>query len=213
LVEATRTWFADANHRALEDPRVRLVLDDGRSFVERGTEKFDVIISEPPNIWVSGVSGLFTTEFYRAARARLRPGGMLCQWLPLYELSKEDFATALATMGTQFEHLAGWTNGSVAIIIASPDPLLLEVRTPRRQLPSAVAADLQLVGLMPWQIDSFLSQPDLDTATIAGLRASTRDLNLDDHPVLEFHSAANLFRLTKPGANKRWAARLPKQRS
>jgi len=213
VVDATRTWFADANHRALEDPRVRLVIDDGRSFIERGTEKFDVIISEPPNIWVSGVSGLFTAEFYRAARARLRPGGMLCQWLPLYELGQEDFATALATMGSQFKHLAGWTNGSVAVIIASSDPLPLGALHPDRQLPAAVVTDLQGVGLMPWQIDAFLSQPDLDAAAIARLAASAGALNLDDKPMLEFRSARNLFRLTKPGADKSWAARLSKQRS
>jgi predicted membrane-bound spermidine synthase len=85
VVEATRTWFSQANRDALGDPRLRLAIDDGRSFIERGAEKYDVIISEPPNLWVSGVSGLFTREFYQAAKARLRPGGMLCQWLPLYE--------------------------------------------------------------------------------------------------------------------------------
>jgi len=212
VVEATRTWFSETNHHALDDPRVRLMIDDGRSFIERGTEKFDVIISEPPNIWVSGVSGLFTAEFYRAARGRLRPGGLLCQWLPLYELSKEDFSTALATMGSQFPHLAGWTNGSVAIIVASADPLPLAKPASPRQLSEAVAADLRGVDLMPWQIDSFLSEPDFDAAAIAELRSTTRDLNLDDHPVLEFRSARNLYRLTKPGPNRRWADRLRKQR-
>ena len=214
VVEATRTWFGDANHRALDDPRVRLVVDDGRSFIERGTDRFDVIISEPPNIWVSGVSGLFTTEFYRAAKARLRPGGLLCQWLPLYELGEEDFATALATMGTQFKHLAGWTNGFDAVIVASNEPLPL--RGPHRaasQFPGTVATDLQKAGVMPWQVESFLSTPDLDTGAIARLQAEAQDLNRDDRPVLEFNSARNIFRLTKPGADKSWAARLKKPRS
>jgi spermidine synthase len=213
VVEATRTWFGDANHRALDDPRVRLVVDDGRSFIERGTDQFDVIISEPPNIWVSGVSGLFTTEFYRAARSRLRPGGLLCQWLPLYELGEEDFATALATMGTQFKHLAGWTNGSVAVIVASNEPLPLQGPHPgASQLPPTVATDLQNAGVASWQVESFLSQPDLDAAAIARFQAEAEDLNRDDRPVLEFRSARNLFRLTKPGADKSWAARLPRAR-
>jgi spermidine synthase len=217
VVDATRTWFGDANHHALDDPRVHLVVDDGRSFIERGTDKFDVIISEPPNIWVSGVSGLFTTEFYRAAKARLRPGGLLCQWLPLYELGEEDFATALATMGTQFKHLAGWTNGSVAVIVASNEPLPLQGPHPSAsQLPpppSIIATNLQNAGVAPWQVESFLSQPDLDAAAIARLQAEAQGLNRDDRPVLEFRSARNLFRLTKPGADKSWAARLPRTRS
>ena len=213
VVEATRAWFSDANHHALDDPRVRLVVDDGRSFIERGTEKFDVIISEPPNIWVSGVSGLFTTEFYRAARARLRPGGILCQWLPLYELGEKDLATALATLGTQFEHLAGWTNGSVAVILASADPLPIGASRVRRPIPPAVAADLLRAGIPPQQIDLFLSQPDLDGAAIARLQAAARDLNRDDHPVLEFRAARNLYHLTKPGADQGWRVRLRKPRS
>ncbi len=212
VVEATRTWFADANRHALDDPRVHLVIDDGRSFIERGQERFDVIVSEPPNIWVSGVSGLFTEEFYRAARARLRPGGMLCQWLPLYEFSEGDFATALATMSTQFDHLAGWTNGSVALIVASSAPLPLGPPATPRRLPPAVAADLQNAGIAPWQVDAFLAQPDLDEAAIRRLRATVRDRNVDDRPVLEFHSARNLFRLNKPGASLGWRMRLRKPR-
>ena len=188
-------------------------MDDGRSFIEHGTDKFDVIISEPPNIWVSGVSGLFTTEFYRAAKARLNPGGLLCQWLPLYELGEEDFDTALATMGTQFKHLAGWTNGHVAVIVASNEPLPLQGPHPgAHQLPPMVVTDLQNAGVAPWQVEAFLSQPDLDAAAIAKLQSEARDLNRDDRPVLEFRSARNLFRLTKPGADTSWRNQLKRPR-
>ena len=211
VVEATGTWFAEASRNALKDPRVRVVIDDGRSFIERGTDKFDVIVSEPPNIWVSGVSGLFTEEFYRAVRERLRPGGILCQWLPLYELGEKDFATALATMGTEFKHFAAWTNGTVALVLASSDPLPLKPAELRR-VPTAVANDLRNIGVEPWQIDAFRSEPDLDEAAIASIRATADDLSLDDRPVLEFRSARNLFYFNKPGGSKRWADRLRKQR-
>jgi spermidine synthase len=212
VVEATGTWFADASRHALQDPRVRVVVDDGRSFIERGTDRFDVIVSEPPNIWVSGVSGLFTSEFYRAAHKRLRPGGILCQWLPLYELSEADFATALATISTEFKHLAVWTNSSVALVVASSEPLPLGPPAIPRQLPAAVAADLETVGVTPSQIDAFLAQPDFDETVIARLQAEARDLNLDDRPVLEFRSARNLFYFNKPGGSERWADRLRKPR-
>ena len=212
VVDATRTWFSEANGRALDDPRVRVVIDDGRSFVERGTDTFDVIISEPPNIWVSGVSGLFTQEFYEAVSKRLKPGGILCQWLPLYEMSQEDFATALATMATEFEHFAGWTNGSAAVILASHDPLPLKRAAPR-QVPESVAVSIAKVDLMPWTVDQYLAEPDFDAAMIAQLRSTAETLNRDDHPILEFRSARNLYHLTKPGANQRWADRLRRQRS
>ncbi len=211
VVEATRTWFSQANRDALGDPRLRLAIDDGRSFIERGTEKLDVIISEPPNLWVSGVSGLFTREFYRAARARLRPGGLLCQWLPLYELTRADFATALATMGTQFPHMAAWTNGGVAVIVASADPLPSGGQHLDR-LPPAVMADLHNAGVEPAQLASFLAQPDLDAAAIARLQATAQGLNRDDRPVLELHSARNLYTLTKPGPDRGWGLSLKRQR-
>jgi spermidine synthase len=211
VVEATGTWFVDSGRRALADPRVRVVVDDGRSFIERGTDKFDVIASEPPNIWVSGVSGLFTTEFYRAARARLRPGGILCQWLPLYELSEADFATALATIHTELPHLAVWTNSSVALVVASSEPLPLVPAAPRH-LATTVATDLQKVGLMPWQVDAFLARPDFDEEVIARLRSEARDVSRDDLPVLEFRTARNLFYFNKPGGSTRWADRLRKPR-
>jgi spermidine synthase len=210
VVEATRTWFSQANRNALGDPRLRLAIDDGRSFIERGAEKYDVIISEPPNLWVSGVSGLFTREFYQAAKARLRPGGMLCQWLPLYELTERDFATALATMGTAFPHLTGWTNGGVAVIVASADPLPIGGHP--GELPPAVLADLHNAGLEPGQIAPFLAQPDLDAAAIARLQATAQGLNRDDRPVLELHAARNLYTLTKPGPDRGWGLSLKRQR-
>jgi hypothetical protein len=75
-----------------------------------------------------------------------------------------------------------------------------------------VATDLQNAGVAPWQVESFLSQPDLDAAAISKLQAEAEDLNRDDRPVLEFRTARNLFRLTKPGADNAWRARLPRVR-
>ena len=99
----------------------------------------------------------------------------------------------------------------LALVVASADPLPLATSAPR-QLPPAVARDLQSIGVLPWQIDAFLAQPDLDEAAIARFRASARDLSVDDRPVLEFRSARNLFYFNKPGGSTRWADRLRKPR-
>lgn len=210
VAEAADTYFGSFNRRALEDPRVRLVIDDGRNYVQRPGPAFDVIVSEPPNIWVSGVSGLFTEQFYRAARARLAPGGLLCQWLPLYELAPEDFATALRTIGTAFPHVAVWTNGAVAAVIAGERPLAPLGALPA--LPAPVRDDLERAGIPEANLLAYLAHPDLGPARVASWQRRGRFVNRDDRPLLEFHTARNLFLQLKQRDAARWRAALVARR-
>ncbi|MGE5833138.1 MAG: spermidine synthase, partial [Acidobacteriota bacterium] len=78
VIEASAR-FADAHHRALDDPRTRVIAGDGRTHLLLARDRYDVIISEPSNPWVAGVASLFTREFFEAARSRLSDGGVLCQ--------------------------------------------------------------------------------------------------------------------------------------
>jgi spermidine synthase len=82
--------FDRANHGALDDRRVRLVVDDARAWLLARDERYDVIVSQPSNPWVAGVANLFTREFYRLARARLRRGGVMGQWVQAYRILPED---------------------------------------------------------------------------------------------------------------------------
>ncbi|HET8946438.1 MAG TPA: hypothetical protein VFQ07_05610, partial [Candidatus Polarisedimenticolia bacterium] len=82
--------FDIANHGALDDGRVRLVVDDARAWLLARDERYDVIVSQPSNPWVAGVANLFTREFYRLARAHLRAGGVMGQWVQAYRILPED---------------------------------------------------------------------------------------------------------------------------
>ncbi|HYV06201.1 MAG TPA: fused MFS/spermidine synthase, partial [Blastocatellia bacterium] len=75
VVEATR-YFEDVNNRPLEDPRLRMVSNDGRNFIYTTNEKFDVIVSEPSNPWISGVANLFTLEYFKRGAERLKDDGL-----------------------------------------------------------------------------------------------------------------------------------------
>jgi spermidine synthase len=205
VVEAAREWFGGTNRQALDDPRVRLAVDDGRNFVERTPERYDVIISEPPNLWVSGVSGLFTEEFYRAARGRLKPGGLLCQWLPLYELTADDFAVALRTLGGVFPHLRVWTNGSVALVLAGESA---PGAAPGGPYPPLAVADLERVGIPAERVAAYLAAPDLAEARIASIVSSAADRNRDDRPLLEFRCARSLFLQNKDPRAAQWRSGL-----
>lgn len=78
--------FHPANRRVFDDPRSEFAIDDAKSYFAAGRRRYDLILSEPSNPWVSGVSGLFTTEFYHRVRTYLNPGGVFGQWLHLYEI-------------------------------------------------------------------------------------------------------------------------------
>src|SRR6185437_8735000 len=86
MIHASRA-FAAVNQRVFTDPRARFVVDDARSYFAGAGRKFDLIVSEPSNPWVSGVAGLFTTEFYSRIKQYLAPNGVFAQWLHLYEIN------------------------------------------------------------------------------------------------------------------------------
>ncbi|MSP98436.1 MAG: hypothetical protein EXR29_14715 [Betaproteobacteria bacterium] len=75
--------FAPRNSNAFADPRSHIVFEDAKTFFSTHNRKYDIIISEPSNPWVSGVASLFTTEFYRHVQRYLQPGGVLVQWFQL----------------------------------------------------------------------------------------------------------------------------------
>ena len=101
MIEASK-MFMPANKRAFEDKRSEFVTDDARAFFASDQTKFDIIVAEPSNPWVSGVAGLFTTEFYSRVKSRLAPGGVFAQWVQTYEISDELVLSVLAALDENF---------------------------------------------------------------------------------------------------------------
>jgi spermidine synthase len=116
--------FGAVNHRPEADPRFALVLDDGRSFLQGTEKRFDLIISEPSNPWMAGVSNLFTEEFYDLVSQRLTPDGMLAQWIQVYSFSPSDYALVVRTVMRVFSEvrLVRISDGDT-ILLASMSPL------------------------------------------------------------------------------------------
>jgi spermidine synthase len=195
VTAAARRWFGDFNDHVLDDPRLQVVTNDGRNYMDASDRTYDVISSVPPNIWVAGVSGLFTREFYLSAKRHLRPGGILCQWTPLHELERDDLKIALHTITTVFPHAAAWVSGSDVIIVASDRPLTVDpARVAARLAVPAVARDFAQIGLPTAQVPQLLATPNFRPADFA---AGEQEVNVDDLPVLEFRTARNLFLFNK----------------
>ena len=103
--------------RAFDDPRSHVVIDDAKSFFARGKARYDIIVSEPSNPWVSGVSSLFTEEFYRRLSTYLNEGGVLSQWLHTYEMDTQTLASILAALSKTFPEFVIYSSIDSDIIV------------------------------------------------------------------------------------------------
>jgi predicted membrane-bound spermidine synthase len=120
MVEGARL-FLPANRRAYEDPRSTIVIEDARAYFARTGERFDYILSEPSNPWVAGVSGLFTSEFYRQVRGQLSDDGVFAQWFQLYELNDVLARSILAAIHENFGSYAVYqTDYTNVLVVATP---------------------------------------------------------------------------------------------
>ena len=195
VVDASRFFDAD-NHHALADPRTRLVLGDGRTHLMLGRETYDVIVSEPSNPWMAGISSLFTREFFAGAKARLAPGGVLCQWAHTYDISRDDLRSIVATFLTAFPDGSMWLVGDAdVLLVGSTGPLddrIAGIATAWQR--PGVAEDLATVGAVePYDITS------LFVAHGAALKAWAEGapLQTDDRSQLEFSGPRNIFGLSR----------------
>ena len=138
--------FGDRVSRAYDDPRSILHIDDARTYFSTGRKQYDVIVSEPSNPWVSGVSALFTHQFYRFLGGHLNDEGILIQWLQSYELSDDLLATMLVALQQEFPYIDVYlTNSSDLLFVSSRSPLpALDMR---KLADPALAAELARVGL------------------------------------------------------------------
>ena len=94
---SARAYFGKENHHVFDDPRVQLVFDDARHFLQTTDEKFDIITSDPIHPWVRGAATLYSQEYLTLVKNHLNPGGVVTQWIPLYET---DLASAKSQIGT-----------------------------------------------------------------------------------------------------------------
>jgi len=83
-------WFAEVNRKSYENPKIRIIYDDARNYLNTTRHRYDVIISAPSNPWIAGIGNLFTAEFYQRASEVLNPEGIFAQWVHVYSMDPED---------------------------------------------------------------------------------------------------------------------------
>jgi len=148
-------FFEHVNNKPLNDPRMRLIIDDARTYLRVTPMRYDIIISEPSHPWVPGVANLFTEEFFALGRDRLTDQGVFVQWLQIYQLSTDSLRSVLATFHRVFPHVSvfrvgGATKGKDLLLIGSRRPLPLDQlmeRTRERMGDLRVSAELARVNI------------------------------------------------------------------
>lgn len=124
IVEASRAYYAEQAFHALDDSRVRLLLNDGRNVLLVATEPYDLVTIELTSVWFAGAASLYSREFYELVQARLTPGGVLQQWVQLHHIRRRELATIVRTLREVFPHVALFEGGAQGILVASGHPLV-----------------------------------------------------------------------------------------
>jgi spermidine synthase len=200
------------------DGAFSIVFGDGRTSIQGSERKYDLIISEPSNPWLAGVSNLFTREFFRTAREHLTDDGVLAQWVQAYNFTLEDYLMIVRTMRSEFPHCAmlALFFGQDTILLASKRPLMpsaenfAEVQAMVDASPEIRADMKQWFGTTDVRtllaLHYRLGQAHLDKlAAAAGSQAINTDLDLR----LEFDAPLHLFRELSPAESASVMAKAP----
>jgi spermidine synthase len=182
--------FGIYNHYVLDNPKLRIVFNDGRNFLMTTKEKFDVITADPIHPWFSGAGYLYSTEYFKLAAEHLNPGGIICQWLPLYELSEENLKSIVQTLRENFSYTMVWLTHSDAELIGSNSPLIIDAEDMERriQIPE-IRQDLERVKM--GSAEDFLSYFVMGTEGAKAYSSGGR-INTDDNLYLEFSAPRSI---------------------
>ena len=138
------SYFHSDGGQLMQSPLAHVVIDDGRRYLERTTQTYDLItVDPPPPVEAAGSSLLYSEEFYAVARKRLRRGGILAQWFP--EGDVEDFAAVARALRNSFPYVRafGSIDGWGLHFLASEQPLpVLSAEDLERRMPADAIADL-----------------------------------------------------------------------
>ncbi len=193
VVEASALFEAE-NYGVLNDPKVDLVTADARNFLMASSKYYDLIISEPSNPWVTGISNLFTDEFFKLAKSRLNPGGVMTQWFHTYGMSNADLRTVLKTFDNNFKYVSVWAPlFEDFVIMGSDQPHAISLH-------HGIGAGAQ-VRAKELKRGNINGDRDLVRAYLFGGEVLSRyvrgaRVNSDNNPVIEFNAPRNLYSST-----------------
>ena len=125
-------FFAKQDYDVFHNPKTRIVFDDARHYLMTTTDRYDIIASDPLDVFVKGTAALYTKEYFDAVKRHLNPGGMFSLYVPLYESDMRTVKSELATFFEAFPNATVWANtiegrGYDMVFMGQADPLRINV--------------------------------------------------------------------------------------
>jgi spermidine synthase len=181
------TGYGEFVERAFEDPRSEIHIEDAKTFFSLHNSVYDIVIAEPSNPWVSGVSSLFSTEFYRTIKRHLKDDGLFVQWIQLYEFDDDLAASILKALSENFQDFVIYrTDSGNILLVASNEG---ELREPdwSALLDTGMAADLARIEVRT-EADLLIRKVIERDALMPYLKRSTVPINSDYFPYVDLHA-------------------------
>lgn len=185
-------WFGESVKKAFFDERSTVFIEDARAFFARTKNQYDIIVSEPSNPWVSGVSNLFTKEFYAQIKKNIAPGGVFAQWIHLYDISPHLIATIFNTIGAHFENYTVFFINDHDLLIIASDKNLLE--KPSSEVFSNMETGEILRRFSIRNMDDLLLHKIANRKPLESfLKTFSLKINSDYFPILDLNVSKSMF--------------------
>jgi spermidine synthase len=125
-------YFAQADYDVYHNPKTHVIFDDARHYLLTTADKYDVIASDPLDVFVKGTAAIYSKEYFDSVKAHLNPGGMFTLYVPLYESDERTVRSELATFFESFPTATVWANnidgrGYDMVFMGQVEPLEINV--------------------------------------------------------------------------------------
>lgn len=182
--------FSKYNHDVLNNPKIKIIFNDGRNHLLTTKKRYDVITADPIHPWFRGAGYLYTKEYFDLASKHLKKGGIMCQWLPIYELSIKDLRSIVKTFRQVFKYTMLWLIHYDSVMIGSNEPIFIdEYELERRLSNPIIRSDLEMVKMgSAWDLLSYFGMADkkMEEFSKGGI------INTDDNLYLEFSAPLSI---------------------
>lgn len=199
VIEASNKYFTEYLNNLFDDKRASIFAEDGRNYLLGTDEKYDVIIADLFVPYKAGTGSLYSQEHYLSALDRLNENGLYAQWLPLFQLSEEEFGIITNTMLQVFPQVTLWRGKfhptkPIALLIGHTNLSAInlnsiETRISQVKDNSFTNSDINKLaeGPYPLTIDRYL-QYYIGNLSISQNIFKRYPVNVDDHPIIEYQA-------------------------